>query len=199
MKVVRCIPLILLASLIGCEATTFEKPPLAEAVCDRQLIGDWLTVADPGSNDTAGEGELQIDKTCRLIAIDHKQDKTGAKTTQTSDATKLHVGHDGAQRYIWVYAAWAFRFAQSDQASPAGDITVLRYAIDVDQLALSMTNDRAIAHHIIDGDLQGDLHKVDGALFNRLTGVVTPEQLRSKVAFKNKPARFSRSATGITK
>ena len=193
---VRCIPLMIpIVALAGCEATTFEKPPLAETACDPQLVGYWLTVPDGGSNDPAGEGEFQIDATCKLVAIDHKQDQTGADTVQTSNPTQLHVGRDGAQGYLWVDSAWAFRFAQSDQAPPPGDVTVLRYDINAGGLALSMTADRAIAHRIIDGDLDGEVHKLDGTLLDRLTGVVSSVQLRNKVAFSDKPAHFIRHAT----
>jgi hypothetical protein len=183
----RSLALLLLVGLAGCEATTFEKPPLAETSCDPQLVGDWLTVADPGSSDMPGEGELRIDKSCMLIAIDHKLDKP-----VTSDTIQLHIGHDGAQKYLWVDSAWAFRFAQSDEPAPAGDVTVLRYDLQGKDLTLNMTDDRAIAHRIIDGDLQGDVHESDGVLLNRLTGKLTPEQLREKVAFSDKPAQFVR-------
>ena len=195
MKIVQWLPLMfLIASLIGCEATTFQKPPLTEAGCDPQLVGDWLTVPDPGTNEAPGEGELQIDKTCKLIAIDHKQDKT-----ETKDPTQLHVGHDGTQAYAWVDSAWAFRFAQSDQKAPPGDVTLLRYVIHADELSFSPTDSRAIAHRIIDGDLQGDVRKLDGVLLNRVTGTLTPEELRAKVAFHNDPTRFVRHPTKATK
>ncbi|MEO8742782.1 MAG: hypothetical protein ABI365_06280 [Lysobacteraceae bacterium] len=194
MKIAHCIPLmILLASLIGCDATTFQKPPLAEAACDPQLVGDWLTVPDPGSHEAGGEGELQIDKTCQLIVIDHKQDKTRAEQANASDPTQLHVGHDGTQGYFWVDSAWAFHFAQSDLQPPAGDVTVLRYGISGDDLSLSLTDDRAIAHHLIDGNLQGDVRKIDTTVLNRITGTLAPGQLRDQIAFSDKPAHFVRN------
>ena len=193
MKIVRWIPpMLLLASLIGCEATTFQKPPLAEAACDPQLVGDWLTVPDPGTSEVAGEGELQIDKTCRLIVIDHKQDKTRADQANASDPTQLHVGHDGTQGYFWVDSAWAFRFARSDLLPPAGDVTVLRYGISGDDLSLSLTDDRAIAHHLIDSNLQGDVRKIDNTVLNRITGTLAAGQLRDQITFSNKPAHFAR-------
>jgi len=40
MKIVRCLLLALLIGLVGCEATTFQKPPVAELACDAQLAGD---------------------------------------------------------------------------------------------------------------------------------------------------------------
>ena len=186
---VRCIPLALLLSLAGCEATTFEKPPLTEAACDPQLVGDWLTAPDPGSSDAPGEGELQIDKACKLIAIDHKPDKL-----VRSDPAQLHIGHVGTQNYLWVDSAWAFRFAQSDRPTPTGDVTLLRYDAHDNALALSMTDDRAVAHKIIDGVIEGDVRKANGVLLNRLTGELTPEQLRDKIVFTAKPARFTRGA-----
>ncbi|MEO8742567.1 MAG: hypothetical protein ABI365_05165 [Lysobacteraceae bacterium] len=200
MKIAHCIPLmILLASLLGCEATTFQKPPLAEASCDTQLVGDWLTVPDAGTSDAPGEGELQIDKTCQLIVIDHKQDKTHADQANASDPTQLHVGHDGTHGYIWVDSAWAFGFARSDLKPPTGDVTVLRYGISGDDLSLSLTDDRAIAHHLIDGNLKGDVRKIDNTVLNRITGTLALGQLRDQIVFSDKPAHFVRHAAESVK
>lgn len=187
MNPMRLLPLALVVGLAGCEATTFQNPPVAEATCDPQLVGDWLSVPDSGSNDTPGEAELQVDNTCSLTMIDHKKDKV-----VRSDPTRLHVGHDGTQGYVWVDAAWAFHVAESSEPTPAGDFSVLRYSASDKELLLSMTSDRLIAHRIIDSELQGDIHKTEGMLLNRLTGTVTAEQLRSKVSFNDKPARFAR-------
>ncbi|HEV2607993.1 MAG TPA: hypothetical protein VGT79_08420 [Xanthomonadaceae bacterium] len=194
MKAIRWMMPALVLGLAGCEATTFEKPPVAELACDAQLVGDWLSVADSGSNDTPGEVELQIDKTCHLSLIEHKKDGDVG-----GDATVLHVGRDGPQNYFWLDAAWAFKRAQSTEPAPAGDVYVLRYNISGKELQLRTANDRAIAHHILDDKLHGEVHKTESTLVNRLTGSVTPEQLRSMIAFDTKPARFTRRDTEPTK
>ena len=52
MKAMHWLMPVLVLCLGGCEATTFEKPPVAEFACDAQLVGDWLSVADSKSNDS---------------------------------------------------------------------------------------------------------------------------------------------------
>lgn len=184
-----CVAVAVLLALAGCEATTFQNPPLAEQACDPQLNGDWLSVADSKDNDTPGEVELQIDKTCSLALVEHKKDGDAR-----GDITMLHVGRDGAQGYFWLDATWAFKRAQSTEPAPAGDVYVLRYVLHDNDLQLYTIDDRAIAHRILNEELKGEVHKTESTLVNRLTGTVTPQQLRSGITFENKPARFMRLA-----
>ncbi len=190
MKLVRWLPLVLLIGLSGCEATTFQNPPLAERVCDQQLVGDWISITDSSSNDAPGEIELQIDKACSLWMIEHKKDGD-----VSGDATAIHVGRDGTQDYFWIDAPWAFKRAQSTEPAPAGDIYVLRYNLSGQELQLYTIDNRAVAQRILDDELKGEIHKTEGTLVNRLTGTVTPQQLRNEIAFDAKPARFTRRGT----
>ena len=182
-----CAAAVVLLVLAGCEATTFQNPPLAEQACDPQLNGDWLSVADSKDNDTPGEVELQIDKTCNLALVEHKKDGD-----VRGDITTLHVGRDSAQGYFWLDATWAFKRAQSTEPAPANDVYVLRYTIHGNDLQLYTIDDRAIAHRILNEELKGEVHKTESTLVNRLTGTVTPQQLRSGITFEDKPARFMR-------
>ncbi len=187
MKTLHCLPLALLVGLTGCEATTFEKPPVAETACDAQLVGDWFSVANSKSNDTPGEVELKIDQACSLSLIEHKKDGD-----VIGDATMLHFGRDGSQDFFWLDATWAFKRAQSSEPAPVGDIYLLRYNVHGKELQLFTINNRAVAQRILDDQLRGEIHKTNGTLVNRLTDTVTPQQLRSKIAFDSKPARFTR-------
>jgi hypothetical protein len=187
MNLIRGMLPTLLIVLAGCQATTFQNPPVAELSCDSKLIGNWFSVADSDSNDTPGEVELRIDKTCSLSMIEHKKDGDVG-----GDATMLHIGRDGAQDYFWLDATWAFKRAQSTEPAPAGDVYLLRYVIRDKELQLNTADDRAIAHRILDEELKGEVHKTEGTLVNRLTGTVSMEQLRDKITFDNKPARFTR-------
>jgi hypothetical protein len=189
MNSIRWLSLALLVGLAGCEATTFQNPPLAEGACDATLTGDWLSVADSKSNDTPGEVELKIDNACSLLLIEHKKDGD-----VSGDATKLHVGRDGSQEYFWIDATWAFKRAQSTEPAPVGDAYLLRYAIRGKELQLFTIDDRSVAHRILDDKLKGEVHKTESTLVNRLTGSVTSEQLRS-IAFDASPARFTRRDT----
>lgn len=194
MNSARCFSLALLVCMAGCTATTFQNPPLAEGSCDSHMVGDWLSVADSASNDTPGEVELKIDTTCSLTMIEHKKDGD-----VVGDATAMHFGHDMAQDYFWLDALWAFKRAQSLEPAPAGDVYVLRYNILDKELQLFTIDDRTVAHRILDDQLKGEIHKTESTLVNRLTGTVTAEQLRSKIVFGDKPARFMRGNAGPAK
>ncbi len=194
MNSTRCFSLALLICMGGCTATTFQNPPLAESACDSHLVDDWLSVADSASNDTPGEVELKIDTTCSLTMIEHKKDGDVVR-----DATAMHFGRDSSQDYFWLDATWAFKRAQSLEPAPAGDVYVLRYSIHDKELQLFTIDDHAVAHRILDDELKGEVRKTESTLLNRLTGTVTPEQLRSKIVFSDKPARFTRGGAGAAK
>ncbi len=187
MKIVRIMALVVAAVLAGCHATTFEHPPVAETGCDPRLVGDWLSVPDPGSGDTLGEAEVQVDATCTLVAVDHEPNKT-----VRSDPVMAHLGRDDAHTWLWVDAAWGFKAAQSQQQPPTGDVTVFLYRLDGDKLELALPDDRAVAHRIIDGDLQGDVSKAGGMLLNRVTGKPTASQWRAMILFNDQSGRFER-------
>lgn len=173
--------------LLGaCESTTFEHPPVAESGCDAALAGNWFSLADT-RDESDGEAELLIDGSCKLLLIEHKKDGV-----VSDDPTLLHIGTDERQGYLWVDAAWAYRRADSKELTVPGDVYVLRYRIHGDKLELQTLNDKAIAHRIIDGDLRGVTRKSEHDLFNRLTGTVTPQQLRRHDFFADKPVRFKR-------
>jgi hypothetical protein len=182
-----CTAAVVLLLLAGCEATTFEHAPMAERNgCDPALVGDWFSLADARDGNN-GEVELQVGSNCRLLVIEHKQD--GAVN---GEATQLHVGNDGRQGYAWVDAAWAFQRADSHETTVPGDVYVLRYGVHGERLELRTPDTKAIAHRIIDDDLQGETRKSGTVLVNRLTGTVTPQQLRWHGFFADKPARFER-------
>jgi hypothetical protein len=147
-----------------------------------------LSVVAPQSNDAPGEVELKIDKTCSLSMIEHKKDGDAS-----GDSTMLHVGRDGTQDYFWLDATWAFKRVQSTESAPAGDVYVLRYVVQDNDLQLYTIDDLPVAHRILDDELEGEVHKTESTLVNRLTGTVTPDQLRNKIAFGDtKPAHFTR-------
>jgi hypothetical protein len=194
MNLIRGLLLTLVIVLAGCQATIFQNPPVAELACDSQLVGNWYSVADSDSNDTPGEVELRIDKTCSLLMIEHKKDGD-----VSGDATKLHVGRDDAQDYFWLDATWAFKRAQSTEPAPTGDVYVLRYVIRGQELRLFGIDNLAVAHRILDEELKGEVHKTEGTLVNRLTGTVSTQQLHDKIAFDSKPVRFTRHVAAPAK
>lgn len=160
--------------LAGCEATSFQVPPVAEGACDPALAGTWLSIDDkPGGKDD-GEVELRIDARCQLLFVENE--KAGRKE---GSPTQLHVGNDGDARFLWVDADWAKqRFEMKDTAAPSGDIYLLRYSVANETLTLELPDDRAVAHRIVDGKIRGETHKTEGSLTNRLLAPIDPAVLR---------------------
>ena len=180
--------LAMLLVLSGCGATTFEKAPLPELACDSDLVGRWLSVAGRGEVD--GEVELHIDDNCNLDLVE--RDKPGKKPAET---IRLHVGQSGRQRYAWVDAGWAQLDFSPDNAAQEQDVFVLRYSVNRDRLELQVTDDKAIAHLIIDGRITGDVARTNSHLVNRITGGPHPEVLALPGVFDREKIRFRR-ATG---
>ena len=180
-----CAAVVASLALAGCQSTVFEHPPVAERACDAALVGEWRYVRPV---DEKGEVKLVIGKTCRLLMLNHL-----GGATDRDEPTQLHLGMDEQQGYLWVDAGWASRQASSDEPTIPGDVFVLRYSLHDDKLDLQMPNNQAIAHRIIDVDLPGETHKSKKGLFNRITGTVTPQQLRLHDLFNEEHGIFERS------
>jgi hypothetical protein len=171
--------------LTACETTSFQAPPVAEKGCDAALAGTWLSVGD--KPDENGEVELRIDHQCQMLFIEHEKDGT-----KEGVATRLHIGSDGDAGYLWVDSAWVVTRFEMKQPPPSGDIFLLRYQIKSDELTLEAPDDKAVAHRIIDGKINGEVRRIDGNLNNRLLAPVDPAALREPGFFDKENARLRR-------
>ena len=181
------------ALLLGaCQMTTFDAAPLAAGPCDPALAGQWLSQdEDPAKN---GDVALHVDEACALVldmAVNPEPGK-GAPARRRSEPTALHLGQHGLYRYAWVDARWALAQFEADQPTPAGDVYLLRIARDGDRLTLWTTNDKAVAHAIIDGELSGEVASRNRDLFNRLAGNEAPAVLDHPALFNADPVQFLR-------
>ena len=183
----RLLLAIAACALLGaCQGTTFQTAPLAESSCDGGLQGRWLSIGDSG-NDADGEVELRIGADCRAELDEHEKDGT-----RTGPSTLVHVGRAGSQSYLWVDAAWALARFGPSRTAPAGDVFVLRYRLRGDRLELQTTDDKAVAHLIIDEKIPGDVQRLDGSLLNRITGGAHPDVLAMPGVFERKRLSFRR-------
>ena len=173
------------ALLLGaCQMTTFQSAPIAAGACDPGMAGRWLSMdEDPAKN---GEVVLVVDATCTLVAETAQND-----SVRRSPPTPLHLGQHGLYRYAWVDARWALAQFDEDHGVPAGDVYLLRIARDGDRLTLWTTDDKAVAHAIIDGGLAGEVVSQDRDLFNRLTDTGSAA-LDHPGLFKADPVGFAR-------
>lgn len=172
-----------LLALAGCQVTTFEQSPLAALPCDPAVAGEWHSVDDGPSGD--GEMILRISSDCR-IAFEERT----AEGPRTGEATPLFLGEHAGRRYAWTDAGWLLRNLDEDHAVPAGDVHLVRFAIAGDRLELWSTDDKRIAHAIIDGELSGEVIARDRSLFNRLTTAQPPDVLAHPGFFDAEPAAF---------
>lgn len=185
MKLRARVPLALAAllALAGCQITTFEQSPLAALPCDPAVAGEWHSVDDGPSGD--GEMILRISGDCQLSF----EERT-AEGPRTGESTPLFLGEHAGQRYAWTDAGWLLRSLDEDHAVPAGDVHLVRFAIAGDRLELWSTDDKPIAHAIIDGELSGEVIARDRRLFNRLAAKQPPEVLARPGFFDAEPATF---------
>jgi hypothetical protein len=188
MKIATCLFLLLLA---GCQATSFQTPPLAaETDCDPELVGRWVSVTDAGqAND---ELRLDIDAACALAVADFDKGQL-----REGESTTLRVGRDATGRYAWVTAGWADRrFDAKDLQTDPADIYLFRYRIEGSELVVQTVDHKAVAHRIIDAGIPGTVRSDDRVLANRITGRARPELLTLPDLFEAEPMRFRRPPEG---
>ncbi len=171
--------------LAACEATTFEHAPIAALPCDSTLAGHWASEGE--GDDKDGEMVLQIDASCQLSVLEQKADGP-----RTGEPTALHLGRHGKHHYAWVDAGWMMRRFDEDHRFPEGDVFLVRYLRQGDRLEIWATDDKPVAHAIIDDTLEGEVLARDNELFNRLTGQQEATVLEHRGLFDAESAGFRR-------
>ena len=157
---------VLVASLGACERTAFQSPPSASTRCDKALIGHWLSEGSEGSQD--GELEAFVDADCNL-----RVDERKAEGVRHSTKTPLRSDRIGSERYLWLDAEWAHRAfeAEASVLDVPGDIYLFSYATTGrDRLMLYSPRHRAIAHRVLDKDINGELVARENSLSVRIPG-----------------------------
>ena len=189
MKPIRALFALPCLMLAACQVTTFAAPPLAAASgCDPALVGEWWSVADDGSDDADGEVRIVVDAACTLTFTERETDGT----LRTDPSTPLRVARQGDHAYAWVDAAWAVRHVgeDTDPSVPASDIVLVRYAVDADALRLWSTDDKAIAHAIVDDEISGTTTASGGDIANRVFADAPP-------AILDRPSFFDAEAATL--
>jgi hypothetical protein len=171
-----------IVGLAGCERTVFQSAPAAAQDCDPDLVGRWLSQGDKDDKD--GELEAIVDKRCQLVTIEHKQD--GARR---SEPTTLHNARIGGVRYLWLDAAWANRSfeVKPNVLDRDGDVYLFAYRVRSGRLRLSNAPPQAIAHRVLDKDIDGSVLMHDNELTVRVEG--DAEAIR-KLLGKHRVFRF---------
>jgi hypothetical protein len=159
-----CFALLALA-LAGCQRTSFENPPAADAGCDPDLVGEWRSEGDRRSED--GELIAVIGPACDLVTVEHRTDGE-----RRSPSTTLHTGRAGGVRYLWVDTGWANASFEVDAHAidRPGDIYLYAYTISRDVLRVAAPPHRALAHRVIDKDIPGEVSMRGDELAVRITG-----------------------------
>ena len=185
----RILAMSLCLLLSACESTSFQAAPFAEAQCDPALNGNWRPVDDQTGR--ADDVELQIDSRCQILFTETKngEHRDGKPVT-------AHIGNDGDNHYLWVDAAWVVTRFDLKQTLPAGDVFVVRYRIENGQLVLQSTDNRTIAHRIIDGKFPGEVRRIDGDLRNRMLAPIDVAVLREPGFFAKEETRLRREPAG---
>ena len=186
LRLLSSLPCALL--LAGCQVTTFEiAPSAAEPGCDPALVGTWRDHDPETPGETTPEVILHIDAGCRVDVEEHKEG-----TVSRGEPVQLHLGRHGAHRYAWVDANWMMSRFDEEHRFPDGDVVLMRFAIGPDGLVVWNTDDKAIAHAVIDDDLTGEVLALDHDLFVRLTGEPDPATLDRDGLFDADAAHFRR-------
>lgn len=189
----RAMSSLLLLTLAACSMTGFDRAPVAVGACDAQLPGRWLSAA--GDGEPAGAIELRIDPACGLQVTEHHDGQPRRR-----HATTFRVGADGAARYAWVDAAWVQagdgdHLVEARVRADPGDVFLVRYRVEGDRLAIEHPDSTAIAHRMIDGDIDGEVRKAGSDLYNRVVDARARELLQAPGFFHAKALVFHRAGT----
>ena len=185
LRLLSALPCLLLAA---CQVTTFAQVPVAaDPGCDPALVGDWRDHEPEIPGETPPEVVLRIDAACRVQVDEHKNG-----SVRRGDAVQLHLGRHGPRRYAWVDANWMMSRFDEEHRFPDGDVVLMRFAVEDDGLVVWNTDDKAIAHAVIDDDLTGEVLALDHDLFVRLTGEPDPDVLDRDRFFDDDAAHFRR-------
>jgi hypothetical protein len=128
---------------------------------------------------------LRISNDCQL-AIEERT----ADGPRTGEPTPLFLGEHAGRRYAWTDATWMLRRFGDEDVVLEGDVHLVRYAITGDRLELWSTDDKPIAHAIIDGKLEGEVVARDRSLHNRLVAPQAAAVLEFPGFFDAEPAAF---------
>ena len=162
--------------LAACQRTVFENAPVeAAAGCDPDLVGTWHSEGDTRAED--GELRAVVGPDCTLVVFERKP--AGEKR---SPPTTLHTGRTGGVRYLWVDAAWVH--AAFDVGATAidreGDVYLYAWRTSRDVLRLAAPPHRALAHRVIDDDIDGEVMLAGDNLVVRVKG--SPEAVRKTLS-----------------
>ena len=187
MKPIRLLSALPCLLLAACQVTTFAQAPIAAGPCDPALVGDWADHDPDASAAAPAEVVLRIDAGCRVEVEEHKH---GGVTR--GDAVQLHLGRHGSHRYAWVDANWLMARFDEEHRFPAGDVVLMRFALDGDGLVVWNTDDKPMAHAVIDDEISGEVLALEHELFVRLTGEPDPGVLERDGFFDTDAAHFRR-------
>ena len=195
-----------LLALAGCERTAFQSPPSDSTRCDRGLIGQWVSVDEKTQHD--GELVVVVGDDCNLRvqrseSVPHAAAGTVADAGPVSEPTALRSDRVGNSRYLWLDAAWAQRNFDivAGPLDVPGDVYVFSYATDGREgLTLHGVRHRALAHRILDKDINGEVLAREDALTLRVRGDIdqTATLLRKFLLFDQKNGLRFRRADGTT-
>ncbi len=139
-------PLVLAALALCAGCVAFERSPVAERRCDRDLPGHWRLRA---------EG---IDKTLRIDARCHTEDWPGLRERPVAlDLTGFAIGED---RYIVLSPAEAERAIGAEGrsltgAAPAGAVFLVLYRIEDGRISAWLPDSQRALAAIARGELDG--------------------------------------------
>ena len=170
----------------GCQATSFQNPPLADSGCDPALAGDWVSLDDAGTPN--GELRLSLTAKCELNVAGTEVKQPDAGPTQ------VHLGRRGNTDYAWFNAAWSNHvFDVKEFEADPQDVYLFRYEVQGQELIMRAIDHKAVAHRIIDGGISGTVRSDENVLVNRVTGPARADILDYPDLFSKESSRFARA------
>lgn len=168
MKILYAVAALLL--LAGCRATFWAQPPSPQGGCDPAAEGSWYSEVTYEEEGPGQQYEVAIDAGCqvRLYRI------VGGVLSKTSEPAMVRMGRIQDSTYAWIDANTLLAFNDNAHRTRAGDVLVVRYRIEGNQLRIWVPDHLHVRGLIASGALAGEFLDTELDEFNRLTGPSAP-------------------------
>lgn len=176
-----------LALLAGCEATRFERAPLAASEpCDRALVGSWQDEPDAVGEVT----RLQVSADCRLVVTMIHEGKGNS-----TDPVRLSTARLGDRDFAWVSARWAHEhFVDGGPLVGPDEVYVVHYRLRDGGLQVFGPANITVADLVKRGELRGKVTEDETDTFVRIDAAGGRQALEHPRFFRDTPRSFRKGA-----
>lgn len=194
---IRCLPVALALTLVGCDSTSFQSPPGNEFVeCDAAWKGSWRLLGE-----SAPGHLLVVGDDCQASEVATSVDPS---TWVSDESVQLRFAEHNGQRYVVTVEEPPVGSLKAQSADDRPDrsgtpsYTIARYVSGPSSISVWMVDTRAAARMVVDGLLLGHVsrHKDGLRVFVQGTPDSTLHAVELPGMFQAEPTFLLERSTG---